>query len=60
MYFYYKMYTICKLFYSTFISLQGVMYITTLRSSTLCLQLTPVIQKLWFIYRFIQTTLCFL
>ena len=32
----------------------------TLRSFTLCLQLTPVIQNLWFIYRFIRTTLCFL
>ena len=60
MYFYYKMYTICTLFYNTFISLRGVMYITTLRSLTSCLQLTPVIQKLWFIYRFIRTTLSLL
>ena len=50
----------CKLFYSTFISLQGVMYVTSLRSFTLCLQLTPVIQNLWFICIFIEIPLSLL
>ena len=50
----------CKLFYSTFISLQGVMYVTSLRSFTLCLQPTPVIQNLWFICIFIEIPLSLL
>lgn len=59
MYFYYKMYTFCTNFYST-LSPSEVMYITSLRSFTPCLQLTPVIQNLWFIRLFIQITLSLL
>ena len=60
MYFYYKMYTICKLFYNTLSPPGSYVYHYT----TFLYSLPPanprLYKNLWFIYRFIQTTLCFL